>query len=374
MQYVEVILSKTINLIRDVYQYCFSGAFFLTLWLFTNQMNHLSLDRITRNAGKIISHESVIIFLILCYFIGQILFALSIPITQVFRRVRKLNVEPLIARKRRELLDFASWLYPNAHGSFRPFSSHIHFEMQLFKKEPEIHKKFIERYNNLMNMRQTVATAFFIFPFLALFPLSANVWLNKYYYIIWISSWLISYNFFKLSRTNTLGFLDRILAGYLTIAGDRALIYNYFAYGSNMSKKQMKARCPSSNFLTTGSLVDYSIAFPRYSEKWMGGVAGICPQKGDRTEGILYTLSPSDLLKLDENEGVPDHRYYRKLLQVEAKSKGLVWAWVYFPYKMGKKHYSPSKKYLNTMIDASRENGFSKKYVKRIKRTAKKKI
>lgn len=72
----------------------------------------------------------------------------------------------------------------------------------------------------------------------------------------------------------------------------------YFAYGSNMSLKQMADRCPSSLFMGKGRLDGY---------RWQinqRGVANIVECEGEYVEGLIYQIDAKDKRQLDRNEGV----------------------------------------------------------------------
>lgn len=73
----------------------------------------------------------------------------------------------------------------------------------------------------------------------------------------------------------------------------------YFGYGSNLSPRTMKQRCPDSLFIGLAELKDW---------KWMingTGYANIVPSAGDVVYGSLCFLSKRDEMALDESEGVP---------------------------------------------------------------------
>ncbi|MBI4286485.1 MAG: gamma-glutamylcyclotransferase [Chloroflexi bacterium] len=76
----------------------------------------------------------------------------------------------------------------------------------------------------------------------------------------------------------------------------------YFAYGSNLNKKQMKARCPDSVPVKVATLPNYKLVFVDWSRQWQGGVATVKGSKGDKVLGALYEVSESDLRKLDKYE------------------------------------------------------------------------
>jgi gamma-glutamylcyclotransferase len=73
----------------------------------------------------------------------------------------------------------------------------------------------------------------------------------------------------------------------------------YFGYGSNLSARTMKQRCPDSLFIGLAELRDW---------KWIineTGYANIVPSPGDVVYGSLCFLSKRDEMALDESEGVP---------------------------------------------------------------------
>jgi len=85
----------------------------------------------------------------------------------------------------------------------------------------------------------------------------------------------------------------------------------YFAYGSNLSHAQMKARCSSSRFIGVGKLKNYRFVFDGYSRQWGCAVANIVPSENESVWGGIYELSDKDLQILDRHEG-RGVRYNRK--------------------------------------------------------------
>ena len=79
----------------------------------------------------------------------------------------------------------------------------------------------------------------------------------------------------------------------------------YFAYGSNLSKKQMKERCPDSKPMFVATLPNYKIVFVGWSRQRRGGVASIKPFRGEKVLGGIYEISERDLRQLDKYEGYP---------------------------------------------------------------------
>ncbi len=76
----------------------------------------------------------------------------------------------------------------------------------------------------------------------------------------------------------------------------------YFAYGSNLNKKQMRERCPDSKPMFMARLPNYKLVFAGWSRQWRGGVASIKPFRGERVTGALYEVSEQCLRRLDKYE------------------------------------------------------------------------
>ena len=76
----------------------------------------------------------------------------------------------------------------------------------------------------------------------------------------------------------------------------------YFAYGSNLSRAQMKERCPGSKPLFPATLPNYKLVITGWSRKWMGGTATVQRSNGDKVRGGVYEVSEPDLRKLDRYE------------------------------------------------------------------------
>ena len=80
--------------------------------------------------------------------------------------------------------------------------------------------------------------------------------------------------------------------------------WHYFAYGSNMSLKQMAERCPSSLFMGKGRIDGYRF---QINDR---GVANIVESGRDFVEGLIYQIDGEDKRQLDRSEGV-SRGFYR---------------------------------------------------------------
>lgn len=79
----------------------------------------------------------------------------------------------------------------------------------------------------------------------------------------------------------------------------------YFAYGADLSRKQMKERAAESVPKETAMLPHYKVIFTGWSRKWRGGTATLQSSRGDKVRGGLYEISEKDLAHLDVAEGYP---------------------------------------------------------------------
>jgi gamma-glutamylcyclotransferase len=79
----------------------------------------------------------------------------------------------------------------------------------------------------------------------------------------------------------------------------------YFAYASNLSRKQMAERCPAAKPKSIAKLPHYRLVFVGWSRKWRGGYATIRQSSGNVAVGALYEISERDLRLLDKHEDYP---------------------------------------------------------------------
>ncbi len=77
---------------------------------------------------------------------------------------------------------------------------------------------------------------------------------------------------------------------------------NYFAYASNLSKKQMQARCPDSKPRFVAVLPNYKLVFTGWSREWHGGKATLKPFRGEKVRGAIYEVTDACLRQLDKYE------------------------------------------------------------------------
>lgn len=120
--------------------------------------------------------------------------------------------------------------------------------------------------------------------------------------------------------------------------------YLIFAYGSNLSLKQMRKRCPGARAVCAGTLFGYCLEFVGYSWCWHGAVANVRPSPGSKIQGVLYAGSDKELGNLDVYEGAPGV-YSRHSRLIATEFGPLVTAEVYIHQEPEVK-YTPSRAYL----------------------------
>lgn len=115
----------------------------------------------------------------------------------------------------------------------------------------------------------------------------------------------------------------------------------YFAYASNLSKKQMQEHCPDSKPLFKATLPNYKLIFADWSRLLHGGKATIISFHGEKVTGAVYEVSELGMNRLDKFEP----SYNRLKVSVYDEDGNKVEAVTYI--KSGQpKEAKPSEEYL----------------------------
>ena len=130
---------------------------------------------------------------------------------------------------------------------------------------------------------------------------------------------------------------------------------HYFAYGSNLDRRQIKTRCSGCKAGVSATLHHYKLIFTGWSRQWRGGVASIKPMRGERVRGGLYELSESEMHRLDEFEGYPAV-YDRINVIVNTDNGETVEAFTYIK-KLQTEETKPSSEYLKLIQQGYRDWG-----------------
>jgi len=88
----------------------------------------------------------------------------------------------------------------------------------------------------------------------------------------------------------------------------------YLAYGSNLSREQMRHRCPTALALEAVIIPGWRLGFlGELSSTWgEGAVATMLPSPGHCALGMVYELKPDDEASLDQWEGVKRGHYEKR--------------------------------------------------------------
>ena len=135
----------------------------------------------------------------------------------------------------------------------------------------------------------------------------------------------------------------------------------YFAYGSNMSRTLMRRHCPGGKEVGTAVLAGYRFIIT------VDGYASIVPHPGGRVHGVLWRLSPRDLVVLNAYEGLDSGLYVRATRPVRSAG-GRVAAMIYIARARAAGRPKPG--YLDLVIGAARNWGLPGDYVGSLARWA----
>jgi gamma-glutamylcyclotransferase (GGCT)/AIG2-like uncharacterized protein YtfP len=130
---------------------------------------------------------------------------------------------------------------------------------------------------------------------------------------------------------------------------------NYFAYASNLNRKQMQQRCPGSKPRLIATLPNYKLVFAGWSRQWRGGYASIKLSKGDKVIGAVYEVLEKDLGRLDKYEGCPGN--YNRLNIIVFGDDGVATEAVTYIKSGRLEETEPSAEYLGIIQQGYRDWG-----------------
>lgn len=133
----------------------------------------------------------------------------------------------------------------------------------------------------------------------------------------------------------------------------------HFAYGSNMSRALMGARCPTATALGVATLAGWRFVINP------DGLGSLAPHAGGLVYGVLWRLTPRDLAAINAYESVDTRLYLRRCLPVRFGSRRVA-ALVYVARRHGKGMPRPG--YIEVVVEAAREWGLPGRYIGSLKR------
>jgi cation transport regulator ChaC len=133
----------------------------------------------------------------------------------------------------------------------------------------------------------------------------------------------------------------------------------HFAYGSNMSRALMGARCPGATALGVATLAGWRFVINP------DGVGSIAPHRGGVVYGVLWRLTPRDLAAINAYESVDTALYLRRVLPVRIGRRRAP-ALVYLARRQGEG--TPRPGYISVVVEAARDWHLPEPYIESLQR------
>ena len=133
----------------------------------------------------------------------------------------------------------------------------------------------------------------------------------------------------------------------------------HFAYGSNMSRPHMRARCPKATAIGVASLAGWRFAINP------DGYGTVVPHPGAVTLGVLWHLTPRDLAALNAYENLAGGLYRCRVLPVSVGGRRQP-ALVYLARRCGEGIPRPG--YIALVAAAAHDWGLPERYIRSLMR------
>jgi cation transport regulator ChaC len=133
----------------------------------------------------------------------------------------------------------------------------------------------------------------------------------------------------------------------------------HFAYGSNMSRPHMQARCSGAIALGTATLKGWRFLINP------DGYGSIAPEGGGIVHGVLWQLGARDLAAINAYENVAGGLYVRRMLPVLHEGR-CEQALVYIAVRQGEG--TPRPGYIAIVVAAARDWGLPEPYIRSLMR------
>jgi hypothetical protein len=133
----------------------------------------------------------------------------------------------------------------------------------------------------------------------------------------------------------------------------------HFAYGSNMSRRHMRARCPGAVALGVATACGWRFVVNP------DGYGSIAPQPGGIVYGVLWQLTLRDLAAINSYENVAGGLYERRMLPVLINSRREP-ALTYLTRRRGEGLPRPG--YITLVVAAARDWKLPESYIRTLQR------
>jgi gamma-glutamylcyclotransferase (GGCT)/AIG2-like uncharacterized protein YtfP len=167
---------------------------------------------------------------------------------------------------------------------------------------------------------------------------------------------------------------DRGLANCMVFNGKPGELY-LFAYGSNMNKEQIRARCANPKAIAIAKLPNHRVAFFGYSKTWDGAMETVIEAPGREVWGVIYELSFSDWDKLDAWQDVRLNgtgAYFHYPASV-TDTQGKIRTVLFYKKDILGDPQKPSREYLDFIAAGALEHGLPSSHIDGLQRIESKK-
>lgn len=136
----------------------------------------------------------------------------------------------------------------------------------------------------------------------------------------------------------------------------------YFAYGSNMLLRRLRARTPSATVIATGFVAGRSLAFHKAGRDGSGKCDMVATGSAtDRVHGVLFRVARSERADLDRAEGLGNgYREENLLVQRDDGTSSIAMAYVATHVNSALRPYHW---YKALVVSGATENGLPPAYV-----------
>lgn len=140
----------------------------------------------------------------------------------------------------------------------------------------------------------------------------------------------------------------------------------YFAYGSNLNRRQVQERLGRVPEARRALLAGWRLCFNKQGRPTY---ANIVRSQGGEVWGVLYRCTATDLERMDRFEGVPAAHYRRIAVQVETCEGECLTAVSYdaCPERVTREQL-PDRAYAMRILEGARESGLPEAYIEGIRK------
>lgn len=215
MNFFELMYTRAATLLRDVFQYLIPGLLFSGLIVAALQQRGYQWTEVFAREGDAWVIMLFIISCIIAYVIGQILFCLSDVLFPLYTMVWKRLSHGSLKNLDNKVEQLKSYLKSveieePANAVLENIPIHLYFEMVAFVDTPELHARFVERYNVLMFMKRSFSSCFFFVCIAYLLILPQTIYSVAVEVVLFLLSLLLFWHY----NLTEIGFLDRVFVSY----------------------------------------------------------------------------------------------------------------------------------------------------------------